>query len=135
MSLDALYPKPLLRLAAAAHGAARLTHPTTTATRVNPICGDKIVIDLEVKDEVIQAVGYEVKACVICQASASALTGALTGQPRTAAGALRAILKSMLSESTQAPEGFADFEAVQPYPSRHGCVLLPFDAALEALGL
>jgi NifU-like protein involved in Fe-S cluster formation len=134
MSLDALYPKPLLRLAATAHGAARLAQPTATATATNPICGDKITLDLQVKNELIVAVGYEVKACVICQASASAMSAALAGQPQTRIAALRIALKAMLSENGQAPDGFSDFEAVRPYPSRHGCVLLPFNAALDALG-
>jgi NifU-like protein involved in Fe-S cluster formation len=134
MSLDQLYPKPLLRLAARAYGAARLTHPTATATAANPICGDKVTLDLEVKNEVIVALGYEAKACVICQASASAMAAALEGQPQTQIAALRTALKAMLSENGQAPDGFSDFEAVRPYPSRHGCVLLPFNAALDALG-
>ena len=133
MSLDALYPRPLLRLAAAAHGAARLAHPTATAMRVNPLCGDKITLDIEVLDEKIAALGYEVKACVICQASASALAEAVTGQAVTAAASLRAAAKAMLGNEETAPPGFTDFESVRPYPSRHACVLLPLDALIEAL--
>jgi nitrogen fixation NifU-like protein len=133
VSLDALYPKPLLRLAASAHGAGRLPHPTATAIRVNPLCGDRITLDLEISDERIAAIGYEVKACVLCQAAASAVAQILPGQARAEAASLRAVLKAMLSEGSQAPAGFDDFQPVRPYPSRHACVLLPLDAVIEAL--
>ena len=134
MSLDALYPKPLLRLAASAHGAQRLSHSTATAMRVNPLCGDKITLDVQILNEKIVALGYEVKACVICQASASALAETMTGQAIAEAASLQAATKSMLRNDGPAPTGFADFESVRPYPSRHACVLLPLDALIEALG-
>ena len=51
MSFEALYPKPIMALAAAATGAARLAKPDVTVIRVNPLCGDKITLDLEIRNE------------------------------------------------------------------------------------
>lgn len=133
MSLDALYPKPILRLAAAAAGALRLADPDITVIRVNPMCGDKITLDLKMDHEKIAALGYEVKACVLCQASASAMAEQLPGKTRRDTSALRDSVKTMLEQSAEAPAGFAPLAAVQPHKSRHACVLLPLDAVIEGL--
>ena len=47
---DPLYKKELLRLAADAHGAGRLAGATATGHAHNPICGDKVVVDLVLED-------------------------------------------------------------------------------------
>jgi NifU-like protein involved in Fe-S cluster formation len=130
---EALYPKPILRLAAEARGAARLTAPDLTVTLVNPLCGDKIVLDLEIEDERVTALGYEVKACVLCQASASVLAGAALGFRRDEAEALKSSVKMMLQEAALPPPGFEPFTATSPHKSRHACVLLPLDALIEGL--
>ena len=45
-----------------------------SANKKNPICGDKIVIKLNVKKKVIKDIQYETKSCIYCQASASFLS-------------------------------------------------------------
>lgn len=135
--LDALYPKPILRLASEAQGAGRLADPDATVTRVNPLCGDKIVVDIKRKGDAIAALGYDAKACVLCQASASALGAAAVGHDKADIDHLRAALDGMLKASGTPPGGafarFADLAPVAAFPSRHQCVLLPIDALLEAL--
>ena len=131
MSFEDLYPKPILRLAADAQGAQRLPAPDVTITRVNPLCGDKIVLDLKVEDERISALGYEVKACVLCQASASVLAREAIGQSRDEAERLHGAVKAMLLGPDEPPPAFAAFTATKPHKSRHACVLLPLDALLE----
>lgn len=133
MSFEDLYPKPILRLAATAQSARRLDAPDVTVTRVNPLCGDRIVLDLHLKDEAVSALGYEVKACVLCQASASVLADAAIGQNRGGAEALRAAVKAMLGGGDPAPPAFEAFTATRPHKSRHACVLLPLDALIEGL--
>jgi nitrogen fixation NifU-like protein len=83
--------------------------------------------------EKIAALGYEVKACVLCQASASAMAEQLPGKTRRDTSALRDSVKTMLEQSAEAPAGFAPLAAVQPHKSRHACVLLPLDAVIEGL--
>ena len=133
MSFEALYPKPILRLAAEAQGAGRLPAPDVTITRVNPLCGDKIVLDLQIVDERVSALGYEVKACVLCQASASVLATAGLGRHRAEAEQLKLSVKMMLQEAAEPPPGYAAFVATQSHKSRHACVLLPLDALIEGL--
>jgi len=139
MSFEDLYPKPIMRLAAEAHGAGRLPNPDITVTRINPLCGDKITVDLSMKDEIVTGLGYEVKACVLCQASASALGGSITGRTSSEIKLLHGLLEAMLKKSGPAPAGaFSAFDVLSPvkeHASRHGCVLLPLDAVLEGLGV
>ena len=137
MSLGELYHKDVLRLAATAVGAKRLSAPDITVVRVNPICGDKITLDVQRDDTRVNALGYEVKACVLCQASASILGAAASGTTRANLEALEDALRVMLSGKAPAlPEPFTAYIAMQPvaaHRSRHACVLLPLEALLEAL--
>jgi nitrogen fixation NifU-like protein len=133
VSFEDLYPKPILRLAADARGATRLTAPDITVTRVNPLCGDKITLDLNLKNKTISALGYEVKACVLCQASASVLAAAAPGRDHAQAEQVRSSVKAMLQGAAEPPPHYEAFLATQPHKSRHACVLLPLDALIEGL--
>lgn len=135
MTLD-LYNPRLLRLAAEATAAGRLPAADGSAEILNPTCGDRIRVDVTRDGEQITAVGYEVHACVLTQASASLLGRLARG--RTAAGIRAAAerLEAMLRSGAAPPDDLADytvFEPVRAHPSRHTCVMLPFQALLAAL--
>jgi nitrogen fixation NifU-like protein len=58
-----------------------LEHPTASAEDLNPLCGDKIHMELSVGgDGKIDDVRFEGKGCAISQASASMLTETLKGK-------------------------------------------------------
>ncbi|HWU27383.1 MAG TPA: iron-sulfur cluster assembly scaffold protein [Rhizomicrobium sp.] len=133
---DLLYRKELLRLAADAHGAGRLTGAKVTGHAHNPICGDHVTIDLKVVNGHVEAVAQETKACVLTQASASILGLALKQMSRANVDALYGALVAMLQQGGSAPGvpfgAFAAFKGAMEYPGRHRCVLLPVEAALAA---
>jgi NifU-like protein involved in Fe-S cluster formation len=133
---DPLYKKELLRLAADAHGAGRLTGATATGHAHNPICGDKVVIDLVLENGRVAEIAQEAKACVLTQASASILGKRLKGAGRGDVEALRRAVSAMLESHGPVPgtpfEDYAAFDAALAYPSRHTCVLLPIGAVLAA---
>jgi len=129
---DPLYSLDVLRLAADATGAGRLDEPRLSHTEHNPTCGDRVTVDLHVEGGRVVAMAHETKACVLSQASASALAGALPGLDHRELAALRDAVVAMLSK--QEPfEPFRALQSVAAFPSRHRCVLLPIDAALRAL--
>ncbi|HET7825094.1 MAG TPA: iron-sulfur cluster assembly scaffold protein [Anaeromyxobacter sp.] len=137
MTSDSLYQEALLRLARAARGAGRLDAPSATGARDNPLCGDDVTIDVSLREGRVAALGHKVRGCVLCQASASVLGAVAPGrEPAELAGA-RAALAAMLREGGGAPgspwEELAVFLPVRDVPSRHECVLLPFDALGDAL--
>jgi nitrogen fixation protein NifU and related proteins len=133
---DLLYRKELLRLAADAHGAGRLPEPRLTGEAHNPVCGDRVTVDIRLGAGRIEDVRLETKACVLTQASASILGRDLKGTTRNDLENLRAALVTMLETDGRAPpapfDAFSAFVGAADYPARHRCVLLPLEAALAA---
>lgn len=134
---DPLYKKEILRLAADAHGAGRLSQPHFTGTAHNPACGDKVIIGLAMDHGRIAALAHETKACVLSQASASILGRDTKGFTHTQIRELRGAVASMLAEQADAPSppfnSYGTFDGVAAHRNRHACVLLPIDALLAAL--
>ena len=58
-----------------------LEHPDITYEDANPLCGDHLRMDLNVKDGRIEQVRFSGHGCSISQASASMLCERIEGQP------------------------------------------------------
>jgi nitrogen fixation NifU-like protein len=133
---DALYHEALVRLARASEKPRRLERTDGSATRDNPLCGDEVTIDVRVAGGRIEAIGQRVRGCALCQAATTILAEAAPGLGRAELDRAREALRALL-EGGGAPDGrFAElavFTPVHTVPSRHGCVLLPFDALADAL--
>ena len=135
MSAD-LYQEKILALAHDDARAGRLESPDATATVDNPLCGDRVTIDLRLKEGRIDEISHHVRGCVLCEASAAALAATAVGKNREALADAAAGLKRMLSGGDAPMGDWAGFDAFTPvaeHKSRHSCVLLPFDAIAEAL--
>jgi NifU-like protein involved in Fe-S cluster formation len=132
-----IYNARMLRLAAEATGAGRLRESDGSAEIVNPTCGDRITVDVKVAAGRIAALGYEVHACVLTQASASLLGRHAPDRTAAEIDAVAAQVEAMLSAESGAPGGdWSDYGALEPvraHKSRHECVMLPLRALLAAL--
>jgi nitrogen fixation protein NifU and related proteins len=132
-----IYNARMLRLAAEAFGAGRLPEPTASAEIVNPVCGDRITVDVRTADARIAAIGYEVHACVLTQASASLLGRHAAGRTAAEIRDVAQQIEAMLRAEGAPPGGdWADYAALEPvraHASRHECVMLPLRALLGAL--
>jgi NifU-like protein involved in Fe-S cluster formation len=138
VTLDELYHKDVLRLAARASGAGRLPAPTATAMLNNPICGDQVTVDVVCTGARLSQVRFEVKACVLCQASASILGETAQDETAQSLAQLSHALHAMLEKDGHAPphgkfSAYAALTPVSAHPSRHTCVLLPLDALRKAM--
>jgi len=133
---DLPYSKDVIRLAAEAKGAGRLSPPCLTYTEMNPACGDRVTVDLRLEGGRISALAHDTKACVLTQASASIVGSAVAGLAPAEVERLRRDVQTMLNGG-DAPSGsfarYACLADVAKHPGRHRCVLLPIDAALKAL--
>jgi len=78
----------------------------------NPLCGDKIRMDLKVHDGVVEDVKFSGKGCAISQASASMLTDEIKGKPLEE---IRKLDKQVVLDMIGIPLG----------PTRIKCALLP----------
>ena len=56
-----------------------LERPTASREGYNPLCGDRVRIELEIEDGTISSVAFTANACAICTASASLLTERVSG--------------------------------------------------------
>jgi len=136
MSSDDLYQRALLDLAKAAHGAGALPSPDGSALRDSPLCGDRVRMQVALDDGRVRALAHDTKGCLLCQAAASlaGLRGA--GLNAEEATALRGRIAAMLTGGEPPAEWpeLALFTPARAHRNRHGCVLLPFDALIAAIG-
>jgi NifU-like protein involved in Fe-S cluster formation len=132
-----IYNARMLRLAAEAVGAGRLAERDASAEIVNPTCGDRITVDVRTAGARIAAIGYEVHACVLAQASASLLGRHAVDRTAAEIADVAAQIEAMLRAERDAPGGdWSDYAALEPvraHKSRHECVMLPLRGLLAAL--
>jgi nitrogen fixation protein NifU and related proteins len=76
-----LYRELILEHAKHPHNAGTLEAPDVSHEEHNPLCGDRVRIDLRIEDGVIADVRFNGRGCAISQASASLLTDELRGMP------------------------------------------------------
>lgn len=131
--MSEIYQTAFLKLAGRASGAGRLDAPDATATTHNPMCGDRITLDLRLDGDRITGIGYEIRACLVCQASTSIVGDTAVGQTLADLKAMKDALQAFLKDETEAPPEYSDFLPVRDHISRHTCVLLPYQAIQDAV--
>jgi nitrogen fixation NifU-like protein len=134
---DALYHQLIKDLARADHGHGHLDIADQAIRLDNPLCGDRIDLELTVSAGRVTALGQITRGCMLCRAAASLLALRAPGSELAEVVAAAQALQRMLRGEQEQPPAtiWPDFEAFLPvrqHRSRHGCVLLPFQA-LEAL--
>jgi nitrogen fixation protein NifU and related proteins len=92
--------------------------PAVRVEGFNPLCGDEIVVTLDVEDGVIADIKIGGTGCSISQSSASLMSAAVKGKPVEEARELIATFKGMMSihEATlpAGPGGTGSAEAPEP---------------------
>ncbi len=132
----ALYNRDILRPAASIPHLGRIEAPQGRAEKRSPVCGSVVAVDVLVDDEGrVTALGQEVKACALGQASASLMgahaLGRSAGELAEARDALAGFLKGERDDPGGWP-GLDVFAHARPFAARHASILLAFEAAAEA---
>jgi NifU-like protein involved in Fe-S cluster formation len=131
------YSNAVLALAADIPHLGDLPGAAGRARKVSRICGSEVevALDLDAQGRV-SALGLDVSACALGQASASVFARGAIGADRDDLAAGLDALTAMLKEDAVPPQGrFAALEALagaRDYPLRHGSILLAFQAGLAA---
>ena len=131
---DDLYQQAILTLAKSAAADDRLPEADASVTIDNPLCGDRVTIDVVLSDGRVESIGGRVRGCKLCQAATATITRRAPGQQVSDLNGLHARVARMLEEAAPPVwDELAAFDPVRAYPSRHECVLLPFEALEQVL--
>ena len=134
---DDIYDRAIKDLAHLGHGSGQLAAPDRQARLDNPLCGDRIDIELRLSDDgFVAELAHQTKGCLLCRASASILGLYAPGYSAAEIEAIGAGLTAMLASGGSPPTAWDElglFLPVRAHPSRHGCVLLPLRALQTAL--
>jgi NifU-like protein involved in Fe-S cluster formation len=132
----ALYTRDILRLAASIPHQRRLDHPQASAEKRSALCGSRVAVDLVLDGEGrVAALGQEVRACALGQASASLMGANALGRNGIELACARDALAAYLDGRRDDPgdwPGLEIFASARPFQARHPSILLPFEAAAEA---
>jgi len=102
----------------------------------SPSCGSALALSLRLDEGGrIAALGLRPQACAIGQAAAALFAAGAAGRSRTEIAAAETAIAAWLGGSAGQPDwpGLAAIAAARAYPARHGAILLPWRAALDAL--
>ncbi|MEP3115040.1 iron-sulfur cluster assembly scaffold protein [Nisaea sp.] len=133
---DALYQAEILRLAKEGRGNQRLEDADGSARVDNPLCGDRVTVDLKMSDGKVSTVGHRVQGCALCEASAALIKLNAPGRSLSELEKIRQQFLDYLAGTREDNPDWTEldrFAPVRDFKSRHDCVRLPFDATVNAL--
>ena len=135
-SAGKLYTPDLLALATElAHFPLSDTLPLRGEAR-SRTCGSTASIGLTLSEaKLVDTVGLRVSACAIGQASAALMARGIAGKGESDIAAAQREIARWLEAGGPLPS-WPGLEAIEPareYKGRHGAILLPWNAALDAL--
>jgi nitrogen fixation NifU-like protein len=93
---------------------------SVSAEGANPLCGDRIRVQLRIEHGAIVAAAFTADACALCVASASVLTEHVRGMP---VGDVTSIDARWINAALGG----------EPPPGRTRCALLPLETLLRAV--
>ncbi len=114
--MDDLYREQIIDHYQHPHNRGTIENPDISYEDSNPLCGDKIRIDMRVNDGVVEDIKFSGRGCAISQASASMLTDEIKGKPLEE---IRQLNKETILELLGIPLG----------PTRIKCALLSLKVA------
>ncbi len=114
-----------------------LADPDVVAEGYNPLCGDEVEIELNLKDGVVSGVAFRGRGCSISQASASLLTDTILNKPVEEVRRLADLFTQMVTDpDMEPPEELGDLEALQgvaKFPVRVKCATLAWHTLEDGL--
>jgi nitrogen fixation NifU-like protein len=118
--MDDLYRDYILEHYRRPHNFGPIEHASVSREGSNPLCGDRITLQLGVRDGVVDRVGFTGRGCAISQASASLLTDEIKG-------------KSLDEVRAFGADDLLDLLGIEISPARLKCAMLSHDTLRRAL--
>jgi nitrogen fixation NifU-like protein len=114
----------------------KIAHANRTAEGYNPLCGDRITVEITVEDGVVKDVAFQGTGCAISKAAASMMTASVIGKPEREVDELFHSVHAMLTGAnglTAEVGKLAVFAGVREFPSRIKCATLAWHTLEAAL--
>ena len=131
-----IYQQAIKSLATEAVGHGALEAPTGRALVDNPLCGDRVEMQVVLSSGRVAALAHQVKGCLLCRAAASVIGKRAIGAAREDIERVAAAVADMLRSQADVPRDWEElsvFTPVHGHPSRYRCVQLPFEALAAAM--
>lgn len=144
-TLNELYNRRILALAADIPRIGRLERAQASATAISKLCGSRVQVDLSMKDGKVIDFAHQLHACALGRASSSVMARNIIGASAAELHAVSAAMRHMLRKDGLPPsqclpeawrERWKDLEILQPvraFKARHASTLLTFDAVEDCL--
>ena len=131
---EPVYTRDILRLAASIPGQRSFDEIDGPILR-SPTCGSRVAMVVTIDDDgQVASIAQAVEACAFGQASAALLGKSVTGLTRPDAEAALASVYAWLGGAAGEPwPGMATLEPARARRGRHGAILLPFRALVDAI--
>ena len=110
-----------------------------TAEGFNPLCGDQLIVYMQLEDDVVKDISFEGSGCAISKAAASMMTQSVKGKSREEAEILfdefhRMVTGELDEKATPNRLGrLTIFAGVRDYPARVKCASLSWHTMHAAL--
>jgi nitrogen fixation NifU-like protein len=129
-----LYNQAIIEAGRDTRHAGRLEEPDGTATADNPLCGDRVTLDLQAENGVITRVAHKTRGCLLTKATAALVAARYQSLPLADVAAVAAQAKAYLEGECDQPPfpELAVMAPVKAVKSRHDCVTIAFDALAAA---
>jgi nitrogen fixation NifU-like protein len=119
--MDDLYRDYILEHSRRPHNFGVLESPSASHEGANPLCGDRITMQIGIRDGKVAEVAFTGRGCAISQASASLLTDEVRGMTVEQATAYRA-------------DDLLELLGIDISPARLKCAMLSLETLEAALG-
>ncbi len=135
--LQLLYQEVLLDHYRSPRNHGRLAAATGRAEGHNPLCGDRIAVEVQLEGDRLQKVAFEGTGCAISTASASLMTEAVAGHTETEIAQLfDQFRKAVTGDPTADVEPLGKLAVlcgVKDFPMRVKCATLAWHTLIAAL--
>ncbi|MDP4097931.1 SUF system NifU family Fe-S cluster assembly protein [Paenibacillus sp. P96] len=136
MQLDDLYRRVIMDHYKNPRNKGRFDDDAVTVDLNNPTCGDKISLQLKLKDGLVEDARYTGEGCSISMSSASMMTEAVKGKSLDEALQLADRFSSLMKGEPAEFEEYEDIEAlsgVNKFPARIKCATLAWNALRKGI--
>ena len=133
--LDDLYQELIVDHSKRPRNFGALAGATARAEGYNPLCGDKLTIQLKLENDVVTEIGFLGAGCAISTASASLMTESLKGKTRAEAERIFERFHRLLTADEKPADlgKLAVFAGVRAFPVRVKCATLAWHTMRAAL--